>query len=60
MFALFFQIAAVFMHLPNPSEHYSSDAVLFVLLIFYLAVLSRSTRIAAYYLMATTFYVVIW
>ncbi|PBL00056.1 hypothetical protein ARMGADRAFT_1008547 [Armillaria gallica] len=42
MFALFLQIAAVFMHLPNPT------------------VLSRSTRIAAYYLMATTFYVVIW
>ncbi|PBK60606.1 hypothetical protein ARMSODRAFT_944675 [Armillaria solidipes] len=42
MFALFLQIAAVFMHLQNPT------------------VLSRSTRIAAYYLMATTFYVVIW
>ncbi|KAK0215084.1 hypothetical protein IW262DRAFT_1404952 [Armillaria fumosa] len=42
MFALFLQIAAVFMHLPDPD------------------VLSRSTRIAAYYLMATTFYVVIW
>ncbi|KAG7443920.1 uncharacterized protein BT62DRAFT_988070 [Guyanagaster necrorhizus] len=42
MFALFLQIAAVFMHLPNPT------------------VLSRSTRIAAYYLMAVTFYIIIW
>ncbi|TFK34020.1 hypothetical protein BDQ12DRAFT_690247 [Crucibulum laeve] len=42
MFALFVQIAAVFMHVPNPAE------------------LSRTNRVAAYYLMATSFYAIIW
>src|SRR6266850_1559122 len=40
--SLFVQIAAVFMHIDNPSE------------------LSRLNRVAAYYLMATSFYAVIW
>ncbi|KAF8888061.1 hypothetical protein BD779DRAFT_1470436 [Infundibulicybe gibba] len=42
MLSLCVQIAAVFMHVPNPSE------------------LSRLHRVAAYYLMAATFYATIW
>lgn len=60
MIILFLQIVSVFMHVPDPRKSSLTPLNSVPNVLFDSGVLSHMDNIAAYYLMATTFYAIIW